>query len=66
MYNKRKWLNVRWRNDKKDRQTFLEISDCMCKVRLHMVPDDSIANFVTKMKKIRDFTDAFIKYLENP
>lgn len=79
MYNKRTWLNkdnspstgnvvafdgeVTWKNEK-IRNTFLSVSDCNVSVRLHPTDDDSIKDFIDKMKLLRSEIDLFINHLE--
>lgn len=79
MYSKRIWLNAEnspstgsvvvfdgfVKDDKEEwRSTFLEISDCYGKVKLHKASYDSIGNFISKMKLLRNEIDSFIDYLE--
>lgn len=79
MYNKRTWLNkedspssgsviaydgtTTWRNEK-IRQTFLHLSDCHTSIRLHKVDDDSMDDFINKMKLLKNEIEKFINYLE--
>lgn len=78
-YNKRTWLNkddspsignvvafdgeTMWKGEKL-RNTFLSISDCTFSIRLHKTDDDSIDDFIEKMKLLRNDIDEFIKHLE--
>lgn len=79
MYNKRKWLNSRvsdstgsivafsgkvTHDNKKVDWTFLEISDCSNKIRLHQTTDDSRQGFINKMKLLKNEIELFIEYLE--
>lgn len=79
MYSKRVWLNEEnspstgsvvafdgfVRNDKEEwRSTFLELSDCYGKARLHKASYDSMEDFIEKMKLLRNEIDLFIDYLE--
>ena len=79
MYSKRVWLNEEnspstgsvvafdgfVRDDKeKWRSTFLELSDCYGKARLHKASYDSTEDFIEKMKLLRNEIDSFIDYLE--
>lgn len=79
MYNKRTWLNkeaspstgnivafdgeVSWRGEK-IRAPFLEISDCNVSVRLHKTDDDTIGDFIDKMKLLKNEIELFINHLE--
>lgn len=79
-YNKRTWLNgefspstgnvvafdgeTTWRG-KKYRNTFLQVSDCSFSARLHKCDDDSIEDFICKMKLLRSEIDLFINHLES-
>jgi hypothetical protein len=49
---------------KKYPQTFLEISDCRNKVRLHLTSDDRKELFIEKMKQLNYEIELFIKHLE--
>ena len=78
-YNKRTWLNkesspstgnvicfdgcTTWHGEKM-RNTFLQISDCNWSIRLHKIEDDSIDDFIDKIKLLRDEIDKFAMYLE--
>ena len=79
-YNSRTWLNslnsdstgsvvafdgdvMLW-NKELTPSTFLEISDCRNKVRLHMNEDDSKAHFIQKMNILKDEIQLFINHLE--
>ena len=79
MYSKRVWLNEEnspstgsvvafdgfVRDDKEEwRSTFLELSDCYGKARLHKASYDSTEDFIEKMKLLRNEIDSFIDYLE--
>ena len=80
MYNKRVWLNkegspstgnvvcfdgnTTWHGEKM-RNTFLQISDCNWSIRLHKTEDDSITDFVDKLKLLNKEIGEFIKHLEN-
>lgn len=46
------------------RNTFLSVSDCYTSARLHKTDDDSIDDFIDKMRLLRDSIDDFITYLE--
>ena len=46
-------------------ETFLEISDCHHKVRLHITSDDTRKQFISKLKLLNSEIDKFIKHLEN-
>lgn len=79
MYNKRTWLNKEdspstgnviafdgkslWRNKEVD-NTFLVVSDCFVSAKLSKTDDDSIGDFIYKIKLLRNEIDLFINYLE--
>ena len=79
-YNKRTWLNkpsspstgsivafhgpAKYSRKEADIWTWLEISDCTFKIRLHKTNDDTLKDFVNKLKKLRNAVDDFIKFLE--
>lgn len=79
-YSKRTWLNkdgspsignvvafdgeTTWKGEKY-RNTFLSISDCAVSARLHKTDDDTIDDFIDKMKLLRSEIDEFIEYLES-
>lgn len=79
MYNKRTFLNkddspstgnvvafdgdVSWK-DEKIRSTFLSVSDCNVSARLHKTEDDSVADFVDKLKLLKGEIELFINHLE--
>lgn len=79
MYNKRTWLNkdnssstgavvcfdgkTTW-HEEKMRNTFLQISDCSWSVRLHKTEDDSMVDFIDKIKLLRNEISCFVEYLE--
>jgi hypothetical protein len=79
-YNKRTWLNpvskdgtssiVAFNGNVTDFKgktypsTFLEVSDCQNKIRLHQTSDDSREDFVNKMKLLRSEIELFINHLE--
>lgn len=79
MYNKRTWLNkpnspstgnvaafdcfTTWKGQS-ERNTFLSVSDYNNSIRLHPTEDDSIGDFVDKMKLLRNEIGLFIDYLE--
>lgn len=79
MYNKRTWLNkvgspsngsvtafdgeVTHRGVK-ERIMFLSVSDCNNSIKLHKIDDDSVEDFINKMKLLREDIELFIDYLE--
>lgn len=79
-YSKRTWLNkdgspsivnvvafdgeTTWKGEKY-RNTFLSISDCSVSARLHKTDDDTIDDFIDKMKLLRSEIDDFIEHLES-
>lgn len=80
-YNDRQWLNgddfpytesvvafdgfLKDEDNKDYRSTFLQVSDCFSKVKLHKATYDSMYDFIAKMKKLRFVLDDFIEHLEN-
>lgn len=78
-YNKRTWLNgegsdatssvvafdgeVTYDN-KYNRSTFLEISDCRNKIRLHITTDDTTNNFIEKLETLKHEVNLFINHLK--
>ena len=48
---------------KREETTFLEISDCHAKVKLHRSGCDTMEEFIEKMQKLRDVVDAFVAHL---
>lgn len=77
-YNRRIWLNSENSrstgsvvcfdgktefSDGVDRDSFIEISDCHGKVRLHKSSDDSVAEFIQKLSVMRNEIDCFINHL---
>lgn len=78
-YNKRTWLNkdnspstgnvvafdgiTAWR-EKKERNTFLSISDCNVSIRLHRIDDDSVRDFIDKLQLLKSEIELFIEHLE--
>jgi hypothetical protein len=79
MYNKRAWLNkddspstgsvvafdgkCLWK-DKEIRSTFLSVSDCYVSARITKTDDDTIGDFINKMKTLKNEIILFIEYLE--
>jgi hypothetical protein len=79
MYSKRVWLNkdnssstgnvvafdgmVSWRGED-IRSTFLSVSDCSVSARLHKSDDDTINDFIDKMKLLKNEIELFINHLE--
>lgn len=47
----------------KDRTTFLEVSDCHCKISLHQAHWDTDEDFIEKMKLLRHVINDFIIHL---
>lgn len=80
MYNKRTWLNkenspstgnvvafegdILWKGEK-IHSVFLSISDCNVSARLHKSDEDSVQDFIDKMKILRNEIDLFINHLES-
>lgn len=79
-YNKRTWLNkedspstgsvvafdgnTQWKGESY-RNIFLSISDCAVSARLHKTEDDTIQDFIDKLKLLRDEIECFAEHLEN-
>lgn len=79
-YSRRTWLNpkecsstgsiaafhgvVKWRKGDKELTSFLEISDCHGKIRLHKIYSDSNEEFVSKLKLLVSEINLFINFLE--
>ena len=77
-YNKRKWLNSKktpstgsvccyvgrssW--NKKEKDMFIEVSDCHNSARLHRSRLESKKDFVKKLKALRNEIDLFISEIE--
>jgi hypothetical protein len=80
MYSKRVWLNkdgspstgsvvafygeTTWRKEK-DVSTFLEVADCHDKIRLHRTHDDSMEDFVKKLRLLATTANDFATFLES-
>jgi len=79
MYNRRVWLNKdnspstgnvvafdgnTIYRDEKIRNIFLSISDCSVSARLHKSDNDTIDEFIDKMKLLHSEIGLFIKHLE--
>ena len=78
-YNKRTWLNsenspstglvvafdgeTTWHGEK-IRNTFLQVSDCNFSARLHKCEDDSMYDFIRKMRLLASEVQKFADYLE--
>ena len=79
-YNKRTWLNpveshytgsitchdgvVSNRGKPPERYTFLELSDCHQKSRIHFDNNLEMVDFINKLKLVRNEIDNFIEHLE--
>jgi hypothetical protein len=79
MYNKRTWLNkenspstgnvvafegnVLWKGEK-IYSAFLSISDCNVSARLHKADEDTLQDFIDKMKVLKNEVELFINHLE--
>ena len=48
-----------------DRDSFIEISDCRGKVKLHKSSEDSPGAFILKLTLLRDEIDRFIDHLRD-
>lgn len=80
-YSKRIWLNPEsssstgsfvafhgktlWGDNQIEDETFIELADCRSKIRLHKKFEDSIDDFINKLKLLNYEIDNFIKFLEN-
>lgn len=80
MYNRRTWLNkenssstgnvvafegdVLWKGEK-IHSVFLSVSDCNVSARLHKTDEDTMQDFVDKMKILKNEIELFINHLEN-
>lgn len=79
-YKTEKWLNKQTssstggvvcfdgfatRHGEKTRTTFLHINDCNLSARLHRAEDDTMEDFINKMKLLRDEIGKFINHLES-
>lgn len=47
------------------RNIFLSVSDCYHSARLHKTPDDSVEDFISKLKILKSVIGEFINHLEN-
>lgn len=57
---------VKWMDDSQpSRETWIEISDCHCKVKIHMSCEDSSQEFINKIEKMRSVIDDFIDHLKS-
>lgn len=78
IYNKRTWLNKPGSRStgnvvcfdgeityhgKKHRDTFTSISDCDRTIRLHPTEDDTLMDYIDKLKLLRDDLNLFIYHL---
>ena len=77
-YCKKKWLNEKnspstgsimtyygltfW--GKKEPQMFIELADCHCKVRLHKTNDDTIKQYIKKIKLLEKTLHNYVKFLQ--
>ena len=55
---------VKWKSDSEKTITFLEISDCHCKVKLHKTYSDSNEDFIEKMRKLSQLASNFADFLQ--
>lgn len=56
---------TRWRtNEPEELDVFLEIGDCRNKVRIHKCSDDSIEEYITKLKLISTEINQYVEFLE--
>ena len=56
-----------WRetDGKPEKTSFLEVSDCHCKVRLHRSYTDDMPSFVAKLRKLAAVAEEFATFLES-
>ena len=76
LYNKRSWLNKEdststgnvvamvYKDDYEVTTACLSISDCYNSARLHKTGDDSMEDFINKMKVLNNDIESFINFLE--
>lgn len=75
IYNRRTWLNKKNSTstgnvvtlvykDKEVLTALLSISDCYNSARLHKTEDDSLKDFISKMKLLNNEITLFIDFLE--
>lgn len=77
MYSSRKWLNgenapstgatvaYEGKADWSEKNVqFFEISDCHGKIRLHRTDNDTIGDFIRKLRVLSQEAEAFANYLE--
>jgi len=78
-YNRRQWLNdpssestgsvvcfsgdVKRRDGKTTSEDFVEIADCVMKVRLHRLPDETVEQFVKKLERLTEEVSRYCDYL---
>lgn len=55
--------NITWR-DEQELSTFFEVSDCHCKVRLHRIKDDSLSDFIEKLRVLAKTAEDFADFLD--
>jgi hypothetical protein len=81
MYSKRVWLNdddsastgsvvayhgkANWDKDRDAKATFLEVSDCHCKARLHKTHGDSMESFIAKLRTLSSVANEFADFLDS-
>lgn len=78
-YNKRTWLNgenipstsnivafdgMCERRGNMYRNTFLSVSDCNVSARLHKSDDETMDDFINKMRILKSEVESFIEHLE--
>lgn len=76
LYNKRVWLNKKnststgnvvamvYEDEDEVITAMLSISDCYNSARLHKTSEDTMKNFIKKMKLLKNEIELFINYLE--
>jgi len=56
---------IQWRSDRPiERESWLEVADCHCKVRLHRCYEDTQSDFLKKVETMRDVLDEYINHLK--
>ena len=76
LYNRRTWLNrenststgnvvaMVYKDEDEDITAMLSISDCYNSARLHRTSEDTMEEFIDKMKILNEEITLFVKYLE--
>jgi len=56
--------NMKWGKDSEDEVSFLEISSCHERARLHRTYEMSPQEWIEQMKRLRNHIDLYVDYLE--